>query len=278
MYRLECLVLCGFTLLVAACSSSRSGAMASGAGGAGGAAGPGTAGSPNAGTGGGAGAAGASGVAGNSGSGRDGAAGSGSGGQDGGSDVGAVDSAGGAGGDNPCPPFEAGATRTTGDGGSADGANVNGCDRSTWSITAEYTCDPTTNFACGFCGAASAPCAPQNAIDGDPNTRYTDGRAQMGGEYVILHFGAPVTIDAVEIDEPTEKDRARGVEVEYSVDGVTFVPFCPAVAYMFIVDVSPFYITFPQFPAIKAVKITQTGQAADGSWWSINELAVHGCR
>jgi hypothetical protein len=281
MYRTTALVLGAVTLFLAACSSGRSGAGSSGTAGVGGLGGSGTAGYQNAGTGGGGGASGASALAGNSGSGRDGAAGSGSGAKDGGSDVSATDSSAGADGGKPCPPFEAGATTSAGDSG------VNGCDRTTWSITANYTCDSTTNPACGFCGAAvGAMCAPQNAIDGDPNTRYTDGHPQTGGEYVILHFGGPVTIDGVEIVEPTASDRALGVEVEYSVDGVTFVPFCPAVTYTFIADpqhnlyapVSPLDLSFPQSPLIKALKITQTGQASDGSWWSINEIAVQGCR
>jgi F5/8 type C domain len=156
-------------------------------------------------------------------------------------------------------------------------AAVNGCQNANWTFTPEYTCDPTTNTNCGFCTQYPTQCAPQDAIDGDPTTRYTDGKSQSGGEFVTVTFARAVKVSGMNVVTTSAGDGAKGYQLQYSTDGATFMAFAPAIA-----GTGADNLTIP-FPAtvMRAIRMIQTGvattPAADPAWWSINEITFTGC-
>jgi hypothetical protein len=156
-------------------------------------------------------------------------------------------------------------------------AAVNGCLNANWTFTPEYTCDPATNTNCGFCTQYPTQCAPQDAIDGDPTTRYTDGKSQIGGEFVTVTFARAVKISGMNVVTTSAGDGAKGYQLQYSTDGATFTAFAPAIA-----GTGADNLTIP-FPAtiMRAIRMIQTGvatlPAADPAWWSINEITFTGC-
>jgi hypothetical protein len=172
----------------------------------------------------------------------------------------------------------AGAAGTTaGTGGAAGTAplpNLDGCNHVNWIFTPEYVCDPATNPSCNFQATARDPAG---AIDGDPTTRYTDGRTQAGGEYVTLNFQSSIKVNGISIVANPATDAAKAYKVEYSTDTMNYVAFNPAVAGTG--GVSPQNIAFPTGSVLRAIKITQTGAvvAPATSWWSINEITLTGC-
>jgi hypothetical protein len=224
----------------------------------------GTAGMAAAGTTGSAGTGGVTGTAGTAAAGTTGTAGTGGAG----GATGAA-GAGGTGGTVACTPGP-----TTGAAGGAG----NACAHAMWTFTPTAICDKGMNAACGFCGAATTgTCAPKNAIDGAVGTRYTSGQTQIGGENFVLSFAAPVKITGVKVDSsgfPT--DATTAYLAEYSMDGTTFFGWCPALAGPGGGATTD--IVFPAAITVKAIRITETGPAADAkSWWSINEVTLDGC-
>jgi len=143
-----------------------------------------------------------------------------------------------------------------------------------WIFTPEYVCDPGTNPSCNF-GANQRD--PAGAIDGDPTTRYTDGKTQAGGEYVTLNFQSVIKLTGISMTANPVGDAAKAYKVEYSNDTVNYVAFNPAV--MGTGGVSPLNITFPANTMLRAIKITQTGAvvAPATSWWSITDITLTGC-
>jgi hypothetical protein len=67
-------------------------------------------------------------------------------------------------------------------------------------------------------------------------------------------------------------DGPAAYAAQYSVDGVTFQAFNPAVAGAGSNDVN---VTFAA-TVMKALRIDQTG--VKDKWWSIHELTVKGCQ
>jgi hypothetical protein len=170
----------------------------------------------------------------------------------------------------------AGMTGGAGAGGAAGGGIVDGCNHANWTITASVLCD-ATNPSCGFCPQEPNLCLLTNAIDGDASTRYTDGRTQAGGEYVTLAFNSTIQLGGITMLTTPASDAAKGYKVEYSIDGINYQAFNPAVAG--VGGASPLDITFPAPTLLKAIKITQTGAvvAPATSWWSISEITPIGC-
>jgi hypothetical protein len=160
----------------------------------------------------------------------------------------------------------------------AGGGTGNACAHAMWTFTPTAICANPPNPACGFCGnAMTGTCAPKNAIDGSLTTRYTSGQTQVGSENFVLTFAAPVKITGVKIDSSgSATDATTSYVAEYSMDGVTFFGWCPALAGPGGGATTD--IVFPAAITVKALRISQTGQVADGhSWWSIQEVTLDGC-
>jgi hypothetical protein len=164
---------------------------------------------------------------------------------------------------------------TTGAGGGSGSA----CASAMWTFTPTNICNGATNPSCGFCGnAMTGTCAPKNAIDGSLTTRYTSGQAQVGTENFVLSFAAPVSVTGMKLDSSgSPTDATTSYLVEYSLDGTTFQTWCPPVAGPGGGATTD--ITFPARISVKALRVSQTGQAADGhSWWSLQEVSLTGCQ
>ncbi|HWZ93521.1 MAG TPA: discoidin domain-containing protein [Polyangiaceae bacterium] len=146
-----------------------------------------------------------------------------------------------------------------GAGGSAGAPAVHPCNRANWQVSASEsslsTKTPTLN------------CPPPQAIDGNGNTRWSSGAAQVGGEWFLIDLGAVAThLTQVVLDttaHPT--DNPSGYKLELSSDGST---------YSSVATGSGSSLTTIQFtdrPA-RYLRVTQTGTSL--SWWSISELSV----
>jgi hypothetical protein len=145
---------------------------------------------------------------------------------------------------------------------------VDPCVRRNWTFIPKFTCDTAV---CQDVPASAKN--PFNAIDGMPDTRYTTGRAQgsAGPETVVLQLPRLASLTGLTL-LTTSGDGPATYLAEYSVDGLSFQGFQPAV---FGAGSETTAIAFPA-TTLLAVRVTQTGVKAS-NWWSINELDVVGC-
>ena len=94
----------------------------------------------------------------------------------------------------------------------------------------------------------------------------------------MLSFAAPVSVTGIKLDSTGfATDATTSYLVEYSLDGTTFLGWCPALTGLgggVTTD-----ITFPARISVKALRVSQTGVVADGhSWWSLAEVTLDGCQ
>jgi hypothetical protein len=170
-------------------------------------------------------------------------------------------------------------------GAGTGGGPSDACSNTTWTASASVLCVEDQGCLGGW---ANNPQEPAQAIDGDPNTRYTSGRAKTGNEEFVVTFPALVTLAGISLTSCGLGDINDGptqYAVEYSTDGASFVSFAPPLVgsgseALLIPSTDAFgsnKLSIP-FPAttMKAVKIKQTGTT--GSWWSIREFTVDGCK
>lgn len=123
-----------------------------------------------------------------------------------------------------------------------------------WSATASATAATDTNG--GDFNVA-------NAFDGNLATRWSSGKAQVGGEWFRLDLGQAQTISQVAFFDET--DFPAEYTLALSSDDVTYTAVASGVG------AQPTAICFPAGSA-RYIKITQTG--ATGSWFSIYEISV----
>lgn len=159
--------------------------------------------------------------------------------------------------------------------GGADASGAGGapgpgdaCSHTTWTATASALCAPVGEACVGWPGPGDQ--RPPDAIDGNPRTRYASGDLQNGSEEFVVTFAGPVTISGIALTS-TWDDGPAMYAVEYSTDGVVFMPFEVPLTGPGTDDLS---IPFPS-TRMKAVKVKQTG--TKGQWWSILELVVVDC-
>jgi len=184
----------------------------------------------------------------------------------------------------------AGSTGSSGSAGEAGlgtaGGSADACSSRTWTASASVSCAPD-----GGCpGWPTQPQTAAQAIDGDPSTRYTTGRAQTGNEEFVVSFPATVTLNGISLSSVDfgtgENDGPALYAVEYSTDSVLFMPFEPPIMGSGLEALPTPYtggwfgsneLSIP-FPAtsMRAIRVKQTG--TKGWWWSIREFGVAGCR
>jgi F5/8 type C domain len=174
-----------------------------------------------------------------------------------------------------------GGAPTSNSGGQAAAGNpIDACSPTTWTATASVLCVPEGESCVGW---AAGPQTPSQAIDGDPKTRYTSGRAQDGTEEFVVTFPATVTISGIAVTAPYAFDASGAYAVEFSSDGTTFLPFAPPLEGPGVAGAGGFAsgpitltVTFPA-TAMKAIKLKQTDNSGQHGWWSITEFTVTSC-
>lgn len=113
--------------------------------------------------------------------------------------------------------------------------------------------------------------SPANALDGDPNTRWSSGTSQSGGEWFQVDMKSMKSFNKVTLDSTgSANDYPRGYQVFVSTDGANWGSAVASGTGSSAVTT----ITFPTQYA-RYIKIVQTGTGTF-YWWSIHEFYVHG--
>lgn len=148
-----------------------------------------------------------------------------------------------------------------------------GTSTGSWSI-AEFNAfsDPVLNNA-GRTATASATAAgyvPGSALDGDVNTRWTNGIPQAPGQWFTVDLGATTPVNKVLLDAGpgSAGDYPRGYEVWGSTDNVNWTKYASGLGSGRITTA-----TMWTTENIRYLKVIQTGSSSN--WWSIADLAVY---
>ena len=120
------------------------------------------------------------------------------------------------------------------------------------------------------------------AVDGNDATRWLSGTQQDGTEWIQVAFDRPRRPAFVRLvmDRRSFGDYPRRLEIEGSVDGVTFTPLVagsvltPLALSLVEQPVSP-RIDLPLPPAeVRYLRLRQTGRAVRNWYWSVHEFRV----
>jgi mono/diheme cytochrome c family protein len=120
--------------------------------------------------------------------------------------------------------------------------------------------------------ASNNPGEVKNLIDGDPATRWATGKPQEPGQYLQFDAGKPLRLTRLVLDaEASRNDAPHQFEVRTSLDGAKWSnpvakgPGKPVIE-----------IELPPGTVARYVRITQTGPAKGGNFWSVHEISVFG--
>lgn len=113
---------------------------------------------------------------------------------------------------------------------------------------------------------------PVNAIDGNPNTRWSTGASQASGQWFQVDMGSPKTFSELVLDNAgSPGDYPRGYQVTISSDGVNWSnPVASGSGTSAVTT-----ITFPPQTA-RFIRVTQTTNGLTTLFWSIHEFNVYG--
>ena len=117
--------------------------------------------------------------------------------------------------------------------------------------------------------SASRYQVPSYAMDGNPQTRWSTGHRQTGGEWFQVDMGVPQTFSSVSLNSTVStNDYPRGFQVYVSTDGSAWGnPIASGAGVSALVTA-----TFARQTA-RYIKVVQTGGSS--YWWSIGELNVN---
>jgi len=121
----------------------------------------------------------------------------------------------------------------------------------------------------GWTASASSPNdLPSNALDGDPSTRWSTGRAQSSGDWFLVDMGAIRSFSSITLDAGSSiGDYLRSYEVFVSTNGSIWGnPVANGNGSGQVVTIS-----FANQSA-RFIKVVLTANA--GKWWSIQEFTV----
>jgi len=116
----------------------------------------------------------------------------------------------------------------------------------------------------------------QDALDGNPETRWTTGRTMQPGDQVTLDMATPQTVAKLVIDitkSPT--DYPRGYKLEASTDGQPWTEIASGTEAQTVAQDHDGLFTVT-FPPVTARYLRMTNEGNDGPWWSINEITAYG--
>ncbi len=127
--------------------------------------------------------------------------------------------------------------------------------------------------ASGFDTIPDNKLLPKYAVDGNTATRFTDGTAQMGGEYFQIDLCQPENVSGIEVNDSVDTtDVATAFEVDVSLDGMCWLTAFNSQATATADQV----VTFSPVRA-RFVRYTQTGNdtlVTNAPWLSIDEITV----
>jgi hypothetical protein len=120
------------------------------------------------------------------------------------------------------------------------------------------------------------------AVDGHDATRWLSGAQQDGTEWIQVAFDRPrrPTFLRLVMDRRSFGDYPRRLEIDGSLDGVTFTPLfagsvlTPLASSLVEQPVSP-RIDLPLPPAeMRYLRLRQTGRAVRNWYWSVHEIRI----
>jgi hypothetical protein len=151
------------------------------------------------------------------------------------------------------------------DAGAADAPREASVERPPAQAYATAAWKPTASVT-----AAGNADVPTHAFDGMIGTRWSTGRNQQGNETFTIDLGSSMPVSRVVIDDTTHPtDFPVAYTLEISTNNTNFTNVKMGAGER-VTD-----IQFPQAMA-RYVRIRQTGMtAANGSWWSIDELKIY---
>ncbi|WP_220136715.1 discoidin domain-containing protein [Streptomyces himalayensis] len=142
-----------------------------------------------------------------------------------------------------------------------------------WSV-AEFNLfsDPVLHNG-GFSASASSSEAghpASAALDGDVNTRWTSGTAQVPDQWFTVDFGGTKTVNKILIDAgpASAGDYPRGYEILNSHDGTNWTKAASGSGSSRTTVVELFNSTSARY-----LRVKQTGSTSN--WWSIAELGIY---
>ncbi len=120
--------------------------------------------------------------------------------------------------------------------------------------------------------ASSTRSDPQNAVDGDPETRFDTREEQTPGQWFQFDMGEPYELTSLVLDTTgSANDYPRGYEVRLSIDGETWdEPSASGQGAGVVTSIGLGHSATGRF-----ARIIQTG-AKKGNFWSIHELSIFG--
>ncbi|QYR22245.1 discoidin domain-containing protein [Paenibacillus sp. sptzw28] len=136
--------------------------------------------------------------------------------------------------------------------------------RSRWTVTS------SSNSVGDGTGNAAGDLA-KNAIDGDINTRWTNGHGQKNGDWFQIDLGSPASFNQIVLDNSVNSsfDYINKYQVYVSNDGVNWGSAIANGSG----GIGRIDITLPTQTA-QYIRIVNT--APSGFWWSIGEINVYG--
>lgn len=116
----------------------------------------------------------------------------------------------------------------------------------------------------------------QDALDGNPNSRWTTGRSLQAGDAFTLDMAAPRKVAKLVLDSSQYPgDYPAGYRLESSVDGQTWSKITEATEQETAAAVRDGVLTIP-FAPVDARYLRVTCIGSHGLWWSVGEMSVYG--
>lgn len=122
----------------------------------------------------------------------------------------------------------------------------------------------------GFQSNGNTIGTPENAIDGNPETRWETSQAQTPGQRFRIDFGKRESFDRIVLNsEKNPNDSPNSYTIRGSQDGDAYVEIASGKG-----DPSITEIILPKAFTYRYLEIEQTSENATTSWWSIHELEI----
>jgi uncharacterized protein (DUF608 family) len=114
----------------------------------------------------------------------------------------------------------------------------------------------------------------KDALDGDPNTKWTTGRALQPGDSFTLDMAVPQQVAKIVLDNPTSPgDYPDGYRLDASMDGQTWTTIAQATEQQTVAALHDNALAIA-FTPVTARYLRVTSAGGHYNWWSVDELSV----